>query len=208
MSVPARQFWADQRGGPAAEFAMVLPILVLFLLGLIDVGRLMWTWNQAEQATQAGARFAVATDPIPGGSAPNGMKNYSYATTNQVPQGDPVGESLFGGVTCTSTACSCKGSNGGTCPFLVTLDSTIFQRVVDRMALFKPDIAANKVQIDYDWSGLGFSGDPNGADVSPLITVKLLNMTFRPLVLFGASVTLPPFSATLSMEDGDGTTSN
>ena len=46
-------------GATAAEFAMVLPIVILFLLGTIDVGRLMWTWNKAEKATQFGARYAV-----------------------------------------------------------------------------------------------------------------------------------------------------
>ena len=44
---------------------MVLPLLLLFIFGIIDVGRLMWTWNRAEKATQMGARFAVVTDMVP-----------------------------------------------------------------------------------------------------------------------------------------------
>src|SRR3546814_16108527 len=39
-------------GATAADFALVLPMLLIFLLGLIDVGRLLWTWNRASHATQ------------------------------------------------------------------------------------------------------------------------------------------------------------
>ena len=47
-----------------AEFALVLPVLLLFLLGIIDVGRYMWSINQLEKATQIGARMAVVTDMV------------------------------------------------------------------------------------------------------------------------------------------------
>src|SRR3546814_6468170 len=56
-------------GATAAEFAMVLPLILIFLLGIIDVGRLMWTWNRAEKATQMGVRFAVVADMVPGNLA-------------------------------------------------------------------------------------------------------------------------------------------
>ncbi|WP_246444371.1 TadE family protein [Sphingomonas sediminicola] len=57
-------------GATAAEFAMVLPLLILFLFGIIDVGRYMWTLNQVEKATQMGARMAVVTNMVPGASQP------------------------------------------------------------------------------------------------------------------------------------------
>jgi Flp pilus assembly pilin Flp len=202
MSRFLRRFWQDSHGGPAAEFALVVPILILFLLGIVDVGRLMWTWNQAEKATQMGVRFAAVTNLIP-----SDLKTYSYAVAGSVPQGDVVPQSLFPGVTCTSANCTCK--SGGTCPFGLTRDAATFDLLVARMHALKGDITAPRVQVDYDYSGLGFSGDPNGPDVAPLITVKLTGLTFTPIVLLGAAtINLPGFSATLSMEDGDGTNSD
>lgn len=197
------RFWQDRGAGPAAEFALVAPLLILFLLGIIDVGRLLWTWNQAEKATQMGVRFAAVTNLIP-----SDLKDYSYAVSSGIPQGDVVPQTDFGGVKCTSTTCTCQNIGGG-CPFGMTRDGTTFNLLVARMAAFKSDIAAANVEVYYDYSGLGFSGDPNGPDVAPLITIKLTSLDFSPLFLFGAAtLTLPGFSATLSMEDGDGTNSN
>lgn len=64
----------DENGGPAAEFALVLPVALLFLAGIIDVGRYMWTYNEAEKATQMGVRYAVATDAVA-----SGLAEYSFA---------------------------------------------------------------------------------------------------------------------------------
>ena len=62
-----RRLWTQCDGAIGAEFALVFPTLLLFLLGIIDVGRYMWSINQLEKATQIGARMAVVTDMIPGG---------------------------------------------------------------------------------------------------------------------------------------------
>ena len=85
----------DRRGASAAEFALVLPLLIIFLFGIIDVGRLMWTWNKAEKATQMGVRYAVATEMVP-----NGLAVYSFVVSGSLSQGDPIPESSFGGASC------------------------------------------------------------------------------------------------------------
>ena len=203
MTGLARRLWQDRTGGSAAEFAMVVPLLLLFIFGAIDVGRFMWTMNEAEKAAQMGARFAVATDVIP-----TAMASYSYAVSGGIAQGDPIPQSSFPGVDCTSTACTCK--SGGSCPFGMTRNATAFTNLVTYMARIKPDIAAGNVTVSYDYSGLGYAGNPNGPDVSPLITVNLRNLTFQPITLlvFGASFRLPIIGATLPMEDGIGTSLN
>lgn len=188
-------------GATAAEFALVLPLLLIFLLGIIDVGRLMWTWNRAEKATQYGARFAVVTDFVPSGLASLNLTNspYNCGQGANIPTAG-AGSCVFNAnVTCQSGGCSAYGYNG-----------TAFTNIVTRMQMMMPEIAAANVRVDYQHVGLGFAGDPNGPDISPLVRVRLANLDFTPLsfALFGASVTLPDFSAALTMEDGVGTVSN
>ena len=99
------RFRRDQSGASAAEFAMVVPVLLLFLVGTLDVGLYSWSINQAEKAVQAGTRHAVATDMVA-----SGLADYSFAVDGGIPQGTVVPISAFPGVTCTNTSCSCNGS--------------------------------------------------------------------------------------------------
>lgn len=198
-------FLRDTRAAAAAEFALILPVLLIAIIGTIDVGRYGWAVAMSEKATQTGARFAVATTMIPGGETPTGLLNYSFATAG-VPQGTTVNSTLFPGVTCNDAGCTCLGS----CSFSTTADTAAFGRLVTRMREINPDITAANVVVTYAWSGLGFAGDPNGPDVAPLTTVSLRNMQFAPatLLVFATNVNLPQFAYTLPMEDGSGTTSN
>ena len=195
-----RAFVRDPRGAVAAEFAMVVPIMIIFLLGILDVGYYAWAINRGEKATQMGARWAVATNMVP-----SDLAAYSFATSGGVPQGTTVPAADFPGVTCTSTGCTCKA----TCGFGLTRDADAFNAIVGRMQDFKGSIAPENVQIDYDYSGLGYAGDPNGPDVAPIVTVSLVNMEHRPLYgLLIGSVDLPDFAYSLTSEDGEGTYSN
>ena len=194
-------FFRDTRAASAAEFAIVLPLLLIVLFGTVDVGRYAWSLAMSEKATQTGARFAVTTDMVA-----SGLYSYSFATAGGVPQGTTVDATKFPGVTCDNAGCTCLG----TCTFPTTADNAAFNRLVARMAEINPDITASKVVVTYAWSGLGFAGDPNGPDVAPLTTVSLRNMQFTPFTAFvwGGAVNLPQFAYTLSMEDGSGTASN
>jgi Flp pilus assembly protein TadG len=62
-----RRLARDQRGSSAVEFAMVVPLTLILLFGIIDGGRFAWEFNRAEKATQMGARMAVVTNPVAGG---------------------------------------------------------------------------------------------------------------------------------------------
>jgi TadE-like protein len=201
-------FWRSRGASTAAEFGLITPLLIGFLIGTADVGRFLWTCNRAEKATQMGVRFAVATDIVPAG-----LVGYDFVTSGGLAQGDPIPVSSFGGAHCQSTGSSvtCTCNTGATCPPLGTANATAFTNIVNRMKLFYPAISANKVLVNYEYSGLGYAGDPNGTDVAPLVTVKLTGMSFTPLLFrfFGnSSVSLPGFSASLTLEDGSGTVSN
>jgi hypothetical protein len=41
------------------EFAIVSVLFFTLLLGVMEMGRLLWTWNAAVEATRLGARLAV-----------------------------------------------------------------------------------------------------------------------------------------------------
>lgn len=53
-----------QQGATIIEFALVLPLFLTFLLGILEFSRLLYTWNAANEATREGARYAVVcADP-------------------------------------------------------------------------------------------------------------------------------------------------
>lgn len=46
-------------GAVAIEYGFVLPVLLLFIFGIIDIGRLLWTFTTLSRATEATARCAA-----------------------------------------------------------------------------------------------------------------------------------------------------
>lgn len=189
--------------GAAAEFALVLPLMLVLLFGIIDAGRYMWEVNRAEKATQAGARAAVVTGMIPAG-----LIEYSYSVDGGLPQGTAVGAADFPGVTCTGDplpACTWIAEPPGEID--LETDTAAFTTVVDRMREFMPSLEPQDVVITYTYSGLGFAGDPSGPDVAPIVTVSLADgVEFEPILTsaFGLNLRLPPTPYSLSQEDGIG----
>lgn len=51
-----------QAGVAAVEFALIASLLCTVLLGIMEMGRMLWTWNAAAEATRLGARLAVVCD--------------------------------------------------------------------------------------------------------------------------------------------------
>jgi Flp pilus assembly protein TadG len=197
----------DRSGASAAEFAIVLPLLLVLLLGIIDAGRWLWTVNQAEKATQMGARFAVVGNPVTSAVAD------SYLGVGGLTQGDPIPASDFGKITCTGTgstssvtaSCSCTITP---CPSGAN-NNTAFQNIVKRISLFVPGIQPSNVTVEYSSSGLGYAGNPNGADLSPLVTVKLSGVKFVPITsMLLATIPLPTVTTSLTAEDLSGSASN
>lgn len=65
----------DERGQALVEFALVLPVFLLLVFGLIDVARAVWQENTLAYAAREGTRYAIvhgsaSTAPAyPGNSA-------------------------------------------------------------------------------------------------------------------------------------------
>ncbi|MFL6752870.1 MAG: pilus assembly protein TadE, partial [Sphingomicrobium sp.] len=86
---------------------------------------------------------------------------------------------------------------------------------VTRMQRMYPSIKATNVEVRYRGSGLGVAEAASGGsgteqlEISPLVTVTLTGVQFRPLTTFTLkTVTMPDFSTTLTAEDASGSVSN
>ena len=189
-----RRLLLDRTAASAVEFAAVLPLLLVFLLGIVDVGRWMWVYNRAQKATQMGARFAVVTNPVSSAI----KADYIGACSPALTQGDIIPADCFSTVTCTSSSCTSG-----------TRDATAFNAIVTRMQRFMPQLTASNVTVQYSASGLGYAGNPNGPDISPVVTVTITGVTFRLIAALNViTFTLPNFTTSLTAEDSRGAQSN
>ena len=53
---------ARQRGAAAVEFGLICMVFLTLLIGIMEMGRLLFYWNSAAEATRWGARLAVVCD--------------------------------------------------------------------------------------------------------------------------------------------------
>lgn len=180
---------------------MMLPLLLVLLFGLVDGGRFAWEYNRAEKATQVGARVAVVTNVVA-----TDLKTNNYVGVGGLTAGQTIPASALGIVTCDSATCSCTGACSG---INTGWDGVAFTNLVTRMQYIKPDVTAANVEVVYRGSGLGYAGDPTGMSISPLVTVRLKDLQFRPITtLMLATINMPSFATTLTAEDGLGSQSN
>ncbi|WP_426393113.1 TadE family protein [Variovorax sp. R-27] len=49
-------------GATTVEFALGLIVFLMLVLGIVDFSRMLFMWNAAQEATRAGARYAVVCD--------------------------------------------------------------------------------------------------------------------------------------------------
>ena len=212
-----RKLWASEQAASAAEFAMVLPLFLLLVFGTIDAGRFVWEYNRAEKATQVGARLATVTDPL----SP-GLRDEDYASyddgTGPIGVGNLIPAEALGSIVCDVGGC--EEEIPPTPSDLGTFNSDTFNNVlVARMKQIYPEIEAENVEVRYKGSGFGYAGSAaagggGGAvtetmEISPLITVTLKGLRFRPITsLLLLDMEMPAFSTTLTAEDASGQFSN
>jgi Flp pilus assembly protein TadG len=201
----AHRFLRDTTAAAAAEFALIVPLLLLFLLGVIDAGTYAWRLNEVEKAAQMGVRYAVVTNLVASALA---TTTYVGTTCNgtALTAGDTICAAALGKVTCGSSGnCVCTTAP---CPAL-TRNAAAFDNIAARVRAIAPWVRPTNIVVEYSGSGLGYAGDPT-ISIAPIVTVKLTNMNIRPMsgFIFGASIGLPTVVRSLSMEDGRGARSN
>ena len=62
-----RRFLRREEGQALTEFALILPVLVLLLFGVLEFGKLFNYWLDEAHLANTGARYAVV-DSLPGGA--------------------------------------------------------------------------------------------------------------------------------------------
>ena len=98
-----RSLAADRRGVAAVQFALIATPLLLFLLGIEETARIMWTQSAINMAVEDGARYSSVSGPT-GSCAASGTVT-SYAATRAWGLNLPAGD-----FTATSPACGCQVS--------------------------------------------------------------------------------------------------
>ena len=166
-----RRFARRDDGAVAIEFALILPALLVFTIGVLEFGLILFDYHRASEATRRGSRLSLIQTPL--GSMNSLRTNSFFCSANS------------GG------AVSCTGS---------TADGdavTNFGAMKNAMTAVFPDITNNNIQIDYVASGIDDVDNPEV--VTALVTVTLTGVT-HPLIVLDilpgvpSTITLPAFS--------------
>jgi hypothetical protein len=179
----------DTRGAAMVEFTVVMMVMFLLTGGIIDFGHILFQWNSAEKATQAGARTAAISDPV---AAELGAFDCDNAT---ISLGTPCrnGGDSFGTIVCNGSG-SCSGG--------YSFSAAAFNLVLAPMQQMFPRLQPQNVVVEYIDIGLGFAGRQGPV---PEIRVSLTGMTFDYAFLGGLlgnwNIAMPDFRATLVGED-------
>jgi len=187
----------DERGGPLAEFALVIGFLFMVGLFVFEITRFFTQLAMAEYATHQAVRRAVVRPPV-------------CADVPEINQRDPN----FNGTPARfGTLCSA----GGNCatPAAAVCPGTAGDPVVDEIfgvvrPLLPNGATPANLEFTYEPSGLGFLGGP----YVPIVSVRLRQLDYDFIMPLGAffapwggggggnrSVPLPPLTATMPGED-------
>jgi Flp pilus assembly pilin Flp len=204
-----RTWRSDESGAVFAEFALLLPLIVLVVCGSVDFLNAFYQWNAAAKAVEVGARIAAVSDPV----APNLNNLSNQAVLNGAIPGGPLPSFL---VVCKDDACSCTGTCTGLAPN--SFDGAAMRRIIfgrgshacgDATSYYAAgmcdvlsSITPANVVVTYQQAGLGYAGRPGGP--LPTIAVSLQDMHFQFFFLtplLGVNIKIPPMTTTMTAED-------
>lgn len=172
----ARSLLQDETGAALPELALVLPVFLLLIFGLIDFGRMGYEFVMANKATDLAARLAATLPPACPGVATENNRGIVVAGT--VPPRFGTG--------CASAANVCAAPATVTCTAAV--DSATATEVWARVNKLMPSYSGRanlRFSYSYD-ANLGFLGGP----FVPVVTVEITDLAFRFASPLGAMATL------------------
>lgn len=93
MTARQKRKWFDQSGATTVEFALVAMCLITLVIGMLQFGWVMHTFNSAAEATRAGARLAVV-NPVGSGAVLAEMQYFlpDLEAANVVISYQPLGQ--------------------------------------------------------------------------------------------------------------------
>jgi Flp pilus assembly protein TadG len=134
----------DDRGVALTEMALVLPLLLLLILGMIDFGKAINYWLDDTHLANEGARLAVVNNN-PGGSSTT-LQQYLINQTSSAEQRGTVQGTQRTTHTMTVNICYYTASSGA----LITSGTPAIGDTVEVL-----------VKYDYEWlRGFPFPGNP------------------------------------------------
>ena len=96
-----RPLLRDRRGATAVQFALIATPLFLFLFGIEETARIMWTQSAINMAVEDGARYSSVSGPT--GTCTAAATVQSYAASRAWGMSLPSGD-----FTATTAACGCQ----------------------------------------------------------------------------------------------------
>jgi Flp pilus assembly protein TadG len=111
---PIRHRLHAQQGVAMVEMALVMPILLFLVLGIVDFGKAMNYWNNVNQIASDAARFA-AVDKNPGDDLSPAITDFRQWVRSQAETGE-----LKDGVLAGGNPAACPDAMSETCSQSVT----------------------------------------------------------------------------------------
>lgn len=195
----------DESGVTMIEALLSIPLVMMAIAGMLEVGVMMFQFSQTAKAMQIGARIAVVSDPV---ATDMSALTADFPTNSD---GDPVPTTAVS-VVCGAGASPCDAAalariyDGGDGACGATGNPGDLVGVCD----VAPFIAPGNLRISYIRSGLGYVGRPRGAVVTVRVEVRNLRFDtfilddliryFLPSSTFG-SFSIPAQPVTLTSED-------
>lgn len=171
-----RAFRRREDGATLVEFALVVPLFLLLAFGLLDFGRLGFSYVMAQKATERAVREVVVRTPVCTGLPEFNTRGGTSTALDEIRYGASCqSNSLLcadpGTVTCTAADGSATGSE-------------IFVQI---QTLLPTNALPQNLHFTYAFDeNLGFLGGP----YTPLVTVELRDLDFEFVTPIGALANL------------------
>jgi len=166
------RFRRNEHGGVMVEYGLVMSLLLLLLFGLIDFGRMGFSYVMAQKGTERAVRQAVVMEPV--------CADVPVQNDRGILTGDT--EDLKYGASCSIDANLCAAQATVSCT--AAIDTASAAAIWGEISPLLPSNATpSNLQFTYRFDpNLGFLGGP----YTPLVTAELVNLDFEFATPLGA----------------------